>query len=263
MTTSPRFRKSGFTLIELLVVISIIALLIAILLPALGAARRTARRMQNSTQTRGIHQAMVTFSNSNKNYFPGLDGSGGLIAAGTTAGAGPTGGTQSGNAVESRYWILLDGDFFTPEYVLSPAETETRNEWDEGTAVENVEYSYALLDIRSGQDTQRRAEWSQTLNTQAIAISDRALGAAGTAYSIHTESETTAANNKWSGSITRNDNSTSFEASGGANGVEFETKYGSSSLVTNDDIFVGDDGTVTDGDALMIAEGTDTVISTN
>ena len=73
MTTSPRSRKSGFTLIELLVVISIIALLIAILLPALGAARRTARRMQNSTQLRGIHQGLVTFANSNKNNFAGLD----------------------------------------------------------------------------------------------------------------------------------------------------------------------------------------------
>ncbi|MGB1126504.1 MAG: type II secretion system protein, partial [Phycisphaeraceae bacterium] len=73
MTTASRTRRSGFTLIELLVVISIIALLIAILLPALGAARRTARRMQSSTQLRGIHQGLVTYANSNKNNFAGLD----------------------------------------------------------------------------------------------------------------------------------------------------------------------------------------------
>ena len=73
-------RTEGFTLIELLVVISIIALLIGILLPALGLARETARQMQSSTQVRGIHNALVTYAQGNKSYYPGIMPTG-LLAA--------------------------------------------------------------------------------------------------------------------------------------------------------------------------------------
>ncbi|MGB0766935.1 MAG: type II secretion system protein [Phycisphaeraceae bacterium] len=262
MTTPTRSRRSGFTLIELLVVISIIALLIAILLPALGAARRTARRMQNSTQTRGIHQAMVTFSNSNKNFFPGRESDGDTLPAGVNN-TGAMG--VDGDTVQARYWILLDGDFFTAEYALSPAETETQTEWvaTGSPAVVAANYSYAFLAIQATgmtPDSNRRAEWSQTLNTQAIAVSDRALGAAATPYSIHTEDTGTPANNKWAGSITRNDNSTGYEASGAANGKQFETKYGAAALQTADDIFV--DAAV-NGDAFMVALDAATVLRGN
>ena len=60
----------GFTLIELLVVIAIIALLIGILLPALGKARKSAQQLKDSTQIRGVIQALVTWAADNKEEYP-------------------------------------------------------------------------------------------------------------------------------------------------------------------------------------------------
>ena len=252
MTRSTLTRKKGFTLIELLVVISIIALLIAILLPALGAARRTARRMQNSTQVRGIHQALVTHSNSNKNYFAGL------LSSGKEApnDASNTGLAGTGFEVEARYWVLLDGNFFTPEYAISPSETDsTVQAWNPPTAtltatntVQSTNYSYAMPEI-STSNTQRKTEWSGTLNSQAPAVTDRALTNATDPDSIHTES----GSKDWKGSVAWNDNHVGFENAEDS----FTTKLGSGALNDeNDDLFVAA-GT---DDALMVAEGTNTVV---
>jgi prepilin-type N-terminal cleavage/methylation domain-containing protein len=246
-------RKKGFTLIELLVVISIIALLIAILLPALGAARRTARRMQNSTQLRGIHQGLVTYANSNKSIFPGLDSKGDILADGPK-----TGNSGNGSVIETRYWILLTGDYFTPEYAISPSEVDAVTEWEEGTgAVANdvvfnateKNYSYSMLHYQSSgpgtlvptvNTAARAAEWSQTLNSQAIVVSDRNIGtgtAAADLQSVHTDEA-----GQWAGSVLWNDNHVGFE-----NENRFATKYANGSLNTDnsepdDGLFDGANG---------------------
>lgn len=263
MTTSNRSRKSGFTLIELLVVISIIALLIAILLPALGAARRTARRMQNSTQLRGIHQGLVTFANSNKNYFAGLDSKGEALtptAAGSTGGAG----TPTGDTVEARYWILLDGDFFTPDYAISPSETEGHTAITTDLSTNDIasdNYSYALLEIDAAStagSANRIAEWTQSLNSQAIVVSDRTLDGTNF-YSIHTEND--GPTSKWAGSVLWNDNHVAYENSG----AEFETKYGSGSLsAAGDDHLFKQTATadaLVDANAYMIAAGVGALVA--
>ncbi|MBX2852877.1 MAG: prepilin-type N-terminal cleavage/methylation domain-containing protein [Phycisphaeraceae bacterium] len=266
MTTSPRSRQSGFTLIELLVVISIIALLIAILLPALGAARRTARRMQNSTQLRGIHQGLVTFANSNKNNFSGLDSKGGVLVNDDSN----TGSSGLGHTVEARYWVLLNGDYFTPEYSISPSETEAIDDYDESVDldVQSDNYSYALLELGAAAaagDTPdspgRVAEWKQTLNSQAIVVSDRTLDGTNF-YSIHTEDEGTSS--QWAGSVLWNDNHVGYE-----NSDEFETKF-ANGVLNNDasgdlDGLFNDGGAATDNtdeeDAFMVAQGASTLTS--
>jgi type II secretory pathway pseudopilin PulG len=55
------------------VVISIIALLISLLLPALGAARRSARRIKNQSNIRGIQQGLVIYGNDHQQLYPGLE----------------------------------------------------------------------------------------------------------------------------------------------------------------------------------------------
>src|SRR5690606_28861788 len=200
-------RKTGFTLIELLVVISIIALLIGILLPALGAARRAATQMKSNTQVRGIHQAMVTFSQSNNSYYPGYNGSG--FTDGATVDASPN--TAHGQTIECRYGILLDGNYFTGEHMVSPVETKTA--WTTGD-VSTLNYSYAMLQLngQSGAkdnvnagDKGRRDEWRDTLNTIAPVISDRltegTYNQPDTWKSIHTTNP-----GDWQGSVAWNDN---------------------------------------------------------
>ena len=253
--------RSAFTLIELLVVISIIALLIGILLPALGAARRTARQMQSNTQVRGIHQGMAMFAQSNRERFPGLDSRGRVIED-TDGGAGGAGSAQqeirgvtsmNGDTVEARWAIMLDGNYFNGEYVISPVETKT--EWtttDIDLTFEN--YSYALLSITETvnaanpvKETGRFNEWKDTLNTEAIVITDRNTGdgtsnagsGGGGVSSIHTEED----GGEWRGSVGWNDNHVEFETD-----HVLDTRYSngvfndSSDNSKEDNLFVNDDG---------------------
>ncbi len=109
-------KKKAFTLIELLVVIAIIALLIGILLPALGKARAAARQLKDSTQVRGVVQALVTFSGNNGDQYPlpsQLDKSNATLT--------------NTNAVEKdlpRHMmsILISQGFVPTEMLVSPAE---------------------------------------------------------------------------------------------------------------------------------------------
>jgi len=122
------------------VVISIIALLISLLLPALGAARQAARQMKNNSNTRSIHQALVTCAPSNQGRYPGLQ----QVAAPPAEEYQSWGDSKKeqwyydtftdgakvetvedwvrGDYVPTRFALLLEGDYISPEVAISPAE---------------------------------------------------------------------------------------------------------------------------------------------
>jgi prepilin-type N-terminal cleavage/methylation domain-containing protein len=206
-------KKRAFTLIELLVVISIIALLIGILLPALGAARRTARQMQNSTQVRGIHSALVLFSQGNNTYYPGMTTIGNL---GTTT------------TVEFRFEELFEDNYFTGEYMISPSETKTALTATTQT-VTSANVSYAMLEIDSAIGN-RTNEWRDTSNSEAVVLSDRAKDNGTGIKSVHTNPSTDT--NEWRGSVGFNDNHVTFEATHD----QLNTQYGDDST-GKDDLF--------------------------
>ena len=252
---SPLRARFGFTLIELLVVISIIALLIAILLPALGAARQSARKMQNSTQLRGIHQALVIFAQSNKTYYPGLNSDGTTM---TVAEVNETGtftgwrGTSNGRNSSAVFAIALNQEVFTPEYLINPEDGEalpvggadTDLDWSGNPDNEANNFSYANLYWQENsnntlQEEGRVAEWQETVNSEAIVLGDRIIGSGNTRSSLWTDTDS----GEWEGTITSNDNSTEY-----VNTDEgFDTRYGNNSI-TNDSLFETD-GTVNGGPA--------------
>lgn len=227
--------NSNFNIVQLLLVAVLFVACTSVFVACdgLSGARTQARIMQNNTQLRGIHQSLVVYSQSNKNWFAGIDRT----------------GENDEIDVESRFQTLLDGDYFTPEYAVSPSETDASIVlWDGTTPVTAANYSFAMLQIPDKNpdivaDTQgRRSEWAQTLNSQAAVMSDRNTGTASATASIHTAGGETG----WAGSILWNDNAVMFEPSDA-----FETRYVGGELNPSDKLFEAGD----EFDALMVHTG--------
>jgi prepilin-type N-terminal cleavage/methylation domain-containing protein len=113
-------KNRAFTLIELLVVIAIIALLVGILLPALGKARASARQLKDSTQVRGIVQAMVVWASNNQSSYPLPS----LVETANTGGTTNQQGDQK-NTSSNIFSLMIFNGNISPEICISPAEANT------------------------------------------------------------------------------------------------------------------------------------------
>ena len=194
-------------------------LVIGIIPGSRPVGQKTSLRLQYSSRIGGIGSAMIQYSQGNQNQYPGL-------------------GMDDDSTIEGRYQILLDSQFLSPEYLISPFEEGVKQPGYGGTLTTR-NYSFALLQVpKSGW---RRAEWAATLNSEAPIVSDRntGTGPASAARSIHSDTD-------WRGSVAYNDIHTVFETSN----VLGNTRFGNTEN-TDDDLFApaGND------DAYMIYSG--------
>ncbi|MFK7788636.1 MAG: hypothetical protein AB8C95_03955 [Phycisphaeraceae bacterium] len=233
-------RQKSFNIVHAAVALLCVMVIVTIMVVLNSARTRDRTRMPNSTQLRGIHQGMVTFANSNKEFFPGLapDGSEDTQVLDWREEGIPL--MQAGLSIDQRFAILLHGDYFTPEYAISPGENDPNiKPWPGEGTITTGHYSYAMLQIPA--EGGRRDEWKQTLNSQAIVMSDRNTGTLTSPSSIHVDS-----GDAWAGSVLWNDSHVGFESTD-----EFETKYNGGDLNEADRLFPSTDTY----NALMIHSG--------
>ncbi len=226
--------QRGFTLLELAAVVVILVVLVALIIPGVFHTRCTlSRPMENVSRLRGIHQNIVIWSQSNHLYYPGLDGR----------------GQPNDTTVEARFQVLLEGDYFNPEYIISPGEFLTA--WQPGTALTAANYSYAMLQLPP--QGQRLKAWRDTSNGLSAILSDRNIHADGkpaAAQSIWTTNP-----GEWHGSVVWNDNHVDVRLE---TSVLEKTQYAKSATFTSDSLFLDGDAVDADDPTKRAAAGDDT-----
>jgi len=145
-------------------------------LPMLGKARRTQNKMKHAANLRGITQSWLIFGKSNNDFLSGLDARGKILAPSLAA----TGSaTDSGAALSSRLWILLNSQYIGADLLRNPQDGLI-TKWTSGRSVTSGHYSYAGLQIADGPAAMtpganlgRFAEWKSSASSKVILLSDR------------------------------------------------------------------------------------------
>ena len=164
-------------------------MLAAVIVPVYGRTTMGHRQMQAATHLRGIHQGQIFLAQGNNDWYVGLDRNGKLetdhVFTGVPQSTDWNGYDQSTpRAPAWRMRRLLDNQYFTGEYCISPSETKTV--WLPGQPVDPSNFSYALLKIEGDADSPRKREhkWG-TKSPLAVVLSDRGVDH-GTGYtSVH------------------------------------------------------------------------------
>jgi len=236
-------RASSFNIVHLAIALLIVVVVFVIAWVVLSGAGREQKRYAASNQLRGVHQGLVTMSNSNKEWFVGLDSQGDYVtpASGQLVGTGDAAVWvgQQGIDIQSRFAMLIEGEFFTPDYAVSPSEIDANiRPWDRKGRMTAEHYSYAMLQVP--KQGGRHTAWGLSLNGHAILLSDRNLGTADKPRSIHSDG------GPWRGHVVWNDNHSAYEME-----HVYETQYGEAKPTKDDHLFAspGVD------DALLIHRG--------
>lgn len=219
-------RQNSFNIVHLAIALLCVVVFVTIAIAVSQTNHHHGHHpMQHRTQIRGIHQGLVVYANSNKNWFPGINAA----------------GEDEAISVEQRFRILIDEDYFTPEYAVSPLERSDSpiEAWDTESELTKENYSFSLLQIPA--EGGRRNEWRQSLNSQAIVLSDRNTETKARPSSIQVEP-----GESWAGHVLWNDSHVVFE-----NTDSLETKYGGGKLNDADRLFESSGN----GDALMVHTG--------
>lgn len=199
-----------------------------------GSLRFTssAERNKNLQQVRGISMGLILFAQGNGDMYPGLSANGAEAKA-TVTSNGKFTTTNDGYHPQLRYAVLLNNEFFTPDYAIAP--TDDAKKPAEPGKFTSDNYSYAMLMI-SEKDATRNHDWRATTNSQAVVMSDRNLAGAGSdARSIH---DSTA--DGWIGAVGYNDNHVQFEKSNALDNI----RYTNGPELKGDDLFAAGDKTL-------------------
>ena len=222
-------RGLGITLIEVLLVIVIIVVAVAVLLPAIGSSRHGhhgSRDLKDSSQVRGIAQALAIWAGNNKEQYP-LPGE--LDRKGTTVRYGQEnegdGASRAflANTTAHILSLLIFNSSVTTELLISPAEVSdkivqmSKYEFNNPRAAEGNDPSLALWDpafrgtpidaARFGNVAtdpgnqsyahippigKQKAKWSNTFNANEAILGNRGplfTGSAERGWKLSTEAE--------------------------------------------------------------------------
>lgn len=113
----------GFTILEAVALLVVVVVFVGLMLPAIGGPRRTccSRQVKDSTQVRGITQALIVWANNNQNSYP-LPSQ--LDLKNTTIGEHGKAKDTTGNI----FSVLVFNSSISPEICVSPAEVSSKVE---------------------------------------------------------------------------------------------------------------------------------------
>jgi hypothetical protein len=214
-------------------------LVMGVILPMLNKAFIHPRPDLNRRQMRGIHQQMIVFAESNKGWYPGLTATGALD------------GTAVVSLRDASLGRLRREDFYSKEYLVSPAEVDSGVNGFAITGVATSTGSYAVLEYAdkkrplASPSMLGNLEWRESLNSTAIVMSDREL----TTSTGEPRSIWTSVNDQWSGYLVFSDNHAEFvETDKGYTGLYGNAQKGAETGIINNlfDLTAGDGQMTTD-----------------
>lgn len=231
-----------FSLSDVVAMVVCVVVLGGVVFPDMFVVRRhsrCSRRLQNGSQVRGIHQSLVLYSNSNNGYYPGYNSDGTddfapIAATVTDFGAN----ALTDDDLSKVYAILLTGEYFTPEYIVSPADMLTPLNGSSISAavkptIDNTVYSYAFLDMNNSP-SERRFQWKDANGSQAPIVADPSSDIRPLPFVTY-HSDVPAPGNSdldYEGNIGWNDNHVTFEEAGlfGAGTLQLGEKQNANSV---------------------------------